>query len=137
MEEGMLSTLPRVFVWMATSAVLAGCAAAAAGAAGAATGIYITSRGASGIVEGSVDDVARRTEQVFAEMGITVTGREIETENGRREIEIKGETADLDVKADIESETATSSRIHVEARKSAVEWDQDFAKAVVERIVAR
>ena len=121
----MLSTLPRVFVWMATSAVLAGCAAAAAGAAGAAPGIYITPRG------------ARRTEQVFAEMGITVTGREIETENGRREIEIKGETADLDVKADIESETATSSRIHVEARKSAVEWDQDFAKAVVERIVAR
>ncbi len=133
----MLSNLVRMVALIALSAVLAACAAAAAGAAGAATGIYLTSRGASGVVRGSVDEVARKTERVYADMGIAITGREREAENGRLEVEIKGETADLDVKTDIESETSTSSRIHVEAQKSAVEWDQDFAKAVVERIVAQ
>ncbi len=123
----------RAIVLIVLTHPIAACAAAAAGAAaGAATGIYLTSRGASGVVEGSVADVARRTERVYADMGITITEREYE-EDG--EVEIKGERGGTDVNTEIEVETANTSEVKVEARKSEIEWDQDLAREVIQRIV--
>ena len=45
---------------VASLALLPGCIAAGAAAAGAGTGIYLTTRGAESIVEGSVEEVERR-----------------------------------------------------------------------------
>lgn len=129
----MLYRITRSIPVLLLSTSAGGCLAAAAGA-GAATGIYLTTRGAEAMVEGSVPQLARRTEQVFADLGIRITEREIEEDDV--EIELKGETDDLEVSADIERETATTSRVEVTARRSLVEWDKDYARMVLERIVA-
>lgn len=118
-------------LWL--GAVLGGCAVAAAGAAGAAAGIYFTSRGVGGVIEGSLDDVVRRTEIVYRDMGITIREREVDPDGD--EIEIKGNRGGMSVDTNIRRETATTSRIEVEAQKSAVEWDQDYARDVLNRII--
>ncbi|HEX7118209.1 MAG TPA: DUF3568 family protein [Longimicrobiales bacterium] len=122
----------RAVVVIALTHPLAACAAAAAGAAGAATGIYLTSRGANGIVEGTVADVTRRTERVYADMDITITEREYQ-ETG--EVEIKGDRNGTQVNTEIEYETATTTEVKVEARENEFQWDQDLAREVVQRIV--
>ncbi|HEX7051367.1 MAG TPA: DUF3568 family protein [Longimicrobiales bacterium] len=131
----MLIRFTRSVLLLALVAGIAACAAAAVGAgAGAATGIYLTTRGASTLVQGSVPQVTRRTERVFADLGIRITEREIEEDDS--EVELEGETDDLDVTAKIKRESPTTSRVDVEARRSLVEWDQDYARHVLERIVA-
>ena len=50
---------------------VAGCAAAAAGAAaGAAGGVYLTTRGAQSLVDGSIDQVAERSQAVMKDLNI-------------------------------------------------------------------
>ena len=92
-----------------------GCLAAAA--AGAAGGIYLTSRGAESVVEGSVDQVAGRAAAVMTELGI-----------------VKG---DLDVDIEIRRESPTTTKVEVTARKNLAEWDKEYAKEVLSRIVQR
>jgi hypothetical protein len=36
---------------------------------------------------------------------------------------------------DIEPQSAKTSKVHVEAKKNAFQWNQDYARMVVERIV--
>lgn len=113
---------------------LGACAAAALAGAGAATGIYLTSRGAKAIVEGSVPDVDRRTGVVLAAQGIEVTERKI-VDNGER-IELKGKTReDQDVSVKLARKTSTTTEVEVEVRKNPVVWDQDRARAILEQIV--
>lgn len=111
------------------------CAAAALAGAGAATGIYLTTRGAKGLIEGSVADVDRRTGIVLAERGIAITEREVK-DNGN-EIEIEGKTRDgKDVSIDIKRRTASTTEVEIEVRENAVVWDQEQARSILERIVA-
>jgi hypothetical protein len=110
-----------------------GCLAAAA--AGAAGGVYLTSRGAESIVEGSVDDVATRAQAVMSEMGIS---RDAEsTERGGDKRELKGKTGDLDVTVEMERENPTTTRVEVTARKNLAEWDKKYAEQVLTRIVKK
>lgn len=120
---------------LALSALVSACVAAAAGAGGAAAGIYFTTRGVAGLVNGTVPDVARRAEAVLAELGIVVTEREYKADGS--EVEIEGRTDDLEIDVDIERETATTTRVEVSARRSAVEWDKDYARMILERIVSK
>lgn len=108
-----------------------GCLAAAAG--GAAGGIYVTSRGAAGEVQGSVDQVAGRAETVMSEMGI-VKQAESTSKQGEKQV-LKGTKDELDVTIDIGRESASTSRVEVSARKNLAEWDKDYAKEVLSRIV--
>ena len=107
-----------------------GCVAAAAGAAG---GIYLTSRGAESVVQGSVADVAGRAEAVMGEMGIVKEGES--TEKQGDEQVLKGKKGDLDVNIQIRRETPTTAKVEVAARKNLAEWDKEFAKDVLNRIV--
>ncbi len=95
---------------------LPGCVAAAAAAAGAGTGVYLTSRGAESIVEGSIDNVEKRARAVFAAEGIPVTGSQVENSGAKREI--KGTKGDLEITVSMEQQSATTTKTEVSARKN-------------------
>jgi hypothetical protein len=113
---------------------LTGCAAAAVGA-GAGGALYLTSRGAESIVNGSVGTVSQAVRSTFADLGIPV--EETKTEEGGNEREITGKKGNLDVKVHWERETDSTTKVEVEARKNAAEWDKDYAKDVLGRIVKK
>ncbi|MFN2432067.1 MAG: DUF3568 family protein [Gemmatimonadota bacterium] len=116
------------------AALLPGCFLAAAGA-GAGGAIYVTSRGAESLVDASVNDVADAIEQTFAAEGIEVT--KTETERGGDEREIQGQKGDLDVTVRFEREAPGTTKVEVTARENLAEWDKDYAKRVLQRIVER
>ena len=108
-----------------------GCVAAAA--AGAAGGIYLTSRGAESVIEAPVDELAGRAETVMSEMGIVKDG-ESTSDQGQRHV-LKGKQGDLDITIDIEKDSESTAKVEVTARKNLAEWDKDYAKEVLNRIV--
>jgi hypothetical protein len=110
-----------------------GCLAAAA--AGAAGGVYATTRGAESIVEGSVDEIAGRAEAVMSEMGIVKQGESTE-DQGDKQV-LKGTKDKLDVTIDIKRESSTTAKVEVTARENLAEWDKDYAKEVLSRIVEK
>jgi hypothetical protein len=110
-----------------------GCLAAAA--AGAAGGVYATTRGAESVVEGSVDQIAGRAEAVMSEMGIVKQGESTE-DQGDKQV-LKGTKDELDITITINRETPTTAKVGVTARKNLAEWDKDYAKEVVSRIVQK
>jgi hypothetical protein len=110
-----------------------GCLAAAA--AGAAGGVYATTRGAQSVVEGSVDQIAGRAETVMSEMGIVKQGES--TDNQGDKHVLKGTKDQLDVTININRESATTAKVDVTARKNLAEWDKEYAKDVLNRIVQK
>jgi hypothetical protein len=110
-----------------------GCLAAAA--AGAAGGIYLTSRGAESVIEAPVDELAGRAEAVMSEMGIVKDG-ESTSDQGQRHV-LKGKQGDLDVTIDIEKDSESTAKVEVTARKNLAEWDKEYAKDVLNRIVQK
>ncbi|HEX5520789.1 MAG TPA: DUF3568 family protein [Longimicrobiaceae bacterium] len=113
---------------------VAACVAVAAGA-GAAAAIAWTERGAKSQVEGTPDQLYSRSASVFQEMGIQQTGQSSGQEGGKRTL--TGSRGDLDVTVEITTRTPTTSDVEVYARKSAVEWDKNFARDVLTRIIKR
>ena len=118
---------------IALAAGLPGCLAAGAAAAGAGTGVYLTSRGAESIVEGSVQDVERRARAVFDAEGIPVSGSQIENSGDKREI--KGTKGDLDITVSMERQGAQTTKTEVSARKNIAVWDKDYAQELLGKIV--
>lgn len=112
----------------------AGCVAAAA-AAGAGAGIYLTTRGAESMVEGSIDNVSERTRAVLNEEGIVLD--ESNFEDGGDKREFKGKKGDLDVSVDLERKGANTTRVEVSARKNVAEWDKEYAQQLLAKIVAK
>lgn len=111
-----------------------GCMAAAA-AAGAGAGIYLTSRGAESMVQGSIEDVSARARSVLNEEGILLD--ESNMASGGDEREFKGKKGDLDVTVELERESGSTTRVEVTARKNLAEWDKDYAQELLSRIVEK
>jgi hypothetical protein len=111
----------------------AGCVAAAA--AGAAGGIYLTSRGAESVVQGSVEDIAGRAESVMNEMSIVKQGESTEGQGDKQVL--KGTKGELDVTINVERESPSTAKVEVTARENLAEWDKDYAKRVLNRIVEK
>jgi hypothetical protein len=118
---------------IALAGALPGCVAAAAAAAGAGTGVYLTSRGAGSVVDGSVDAVERRARAVFESEGIPVSGSQMENSGAKREIQ--GKKGDLDISATMERQNDQTTKVEVSARKNVAVWDQDYAKELLGKIV--
>lgn len=112
---------------------MTGCLAAAA--AGAGAGIYLTSRGAESLVQGSVQNVAARAEAVMGEMQITPDASSSESGGDKREF--KGKKGDLDVTIQLERKDPQTTRVEVTARKNLAEWDKDYAQQVLSKIVQK
>ena len=123
---------PLVAVVVLTST---GCFLAAAGA-GAGGGIYFTQRGVESVVAAPVERASAATEQTFRQLGIRQTKTAAEQEGGQDKREIGGVTTDREVTVTLTSAAQGSTRVQVVARKSAVTWDKDFARTILEKIVA-
>jgi len=120
---------------LAFAGALPGCFAAAAAAAGAGTGIYLTTRGAESVVNGSVDDVAARARTVLKAEAVTIDAASMESGGDKREV--KGTKGDLDVTVSMERQSPTTTKTEVTARKNLAEWDKAYAQRILDRIVKR
>jgi len=113
----------------------AACVVAAAGA-GAGGGIYFTQRGVESVVPASVDRAAAATQQAFDQLKIKPTKSTSEQGENGEQREIDGTANDRDISVSLKPEGKNSTRVQVVAKKSAVTWDKDFARAVLDKIVA-
>ena len=118
---------------LAAAVLSTGCLAAAAG--GAAAGVYLTSRGAEAVIEGSVVDVARRAESVMGEMAIAKEGESTEDQGAKHVL--KGKKGDLDVNIEINRETDKTAKVEVTARENLAEWDKEYAQQLLTRIIEK
>jgi len=117
------------------AAAAQGCAAAAIGAGvGAAGGIAYTERGAQGDVKGDVRAVNQRAQSALREMGIKITGTQMKEAGKEQELQGKSKD-DKDVSVKMALAGQDSTRVEVVARKGALQWDKDYAKEVLNRIV--
>lgn len=111
-----------------------GCTAAVAAGAGAGAALAYDDRGVSTRMEGTVDGVFARAQAVFREMGITETAQD----NDGDERELQGRASnDLEVTVDIERDTGSMVSVNVFAQRSTVNWDRDYARDVLQRIMRR
>jgi hypothetical protein len=113
---------------------MTGCLGAAA-AAGAGAGIYLTSRGAESLVEGSIDQIAARARAVMSEESIVPATSS--TDNGGDKRELKGKKGDLDVTIEMEQQSDKTTKVEVTARENLAEWDKDYAQKLLQRIVEK
>jgi len=115
----------------ATAGIGTGCAAAAA--AGAAGAVYATTRGVGSLVAQPIDKVVTTSEAVMKNMGITQTGSS--SDDGGAKRELKGTHGDLDVTVHMDRQDSATTKVEVYARKNLAEWDKDYARSVLEKIV--
>jgi len=115
--------------------ITTGCVVAAAGA-GAGGGVYFTQRGVESLVAAPVDRASAATEQAFRQLGIRQTKTAVEKQEGQDKREIDGAATDREVAVTLTSAAQGSTRVQVVAKKSAVTWDKDFARSILEKIVA-
>ena len=106
----------------------------AAAVAGAGTGIYLTSRGAKSIVNGSVADVAARSTTVLEAEGVAIDATSTKQSGDQQQIKGKG---DLDITVSIDRESPTTTNTEVTARKNLAEWDKDYAQHLLNEIVQK
>ncbi|HKA86639.1 MAG TPA: hypothetical protein VKE22_03200 [Haliangiales bacterium] len=119
---------------IAALGLLGGCVAAAAAAAGAGTGIYLTSRGHESVIVGTTENVEARSRAAMAELGINVT--EYSSKDGGDSRTLKGHVREEDVTIEMRRDSPTTTKTEVTARKNLVEWDKDYAKEVLNKIIA-
>ena len=132
--RGALGFRPWVAAGVA-ALVLGACVVAAAGA-GAGGGIYLTQRGAESVVPMSMDRAAAATRQAFDELKVHETKSTTEQGADGEKREIGGAAGERDVSVTLKVEGAGSTRVQVVVKRSAVTWDKDFARAVLDHIVA-
>ena len=123
--------------WSAASAaaLLAGCIVAAAGA-GAGGGIYFTQRGVESVVPSTVERTAAATNRAFDQLKVRQVKSQVEQgENGEKR-EIEGTAGDREVSVTLKAEGTNATRVQVVAKRTAVTWDKDFARSVLDKIVA-
>jgi hypothetical protein len=124
--------------WAAASAaalLLAGCVVAAAGA-GAGGGIYFTQRGVESVVPATVERAAAATNQAFDQLKVRQTKSQVEQRENGEKREIEGTTGDREVSVTLKLEGTNATRVQVVAKRTAVTWDKDFARSVLDKIVA-
>lgn len=115
----------------ATAGVGTGCVAAAA--AGAAGAVYATTRGVGSLVAQPIDKVVTTSESVMKSMSITQTGSS--SDDGGASRELKGTHGDLDITVHMDRQDSATTKVEVYARKNLAEWDKDYARSVLEKIV--
>ena len=110
-----------------------GCLAAAAGA-GAAGGIYVTDRGAESTVTAPVARTYDATRAAFRSLDITETKSSTEQDGAIEKRSLEGKTDDRDVTVNLRTE-GSGTRVDVLVKKTAVTWDKDFARRILNKVV--
>jgi len=119
-------------VLAASPLVAGGCFLVAAGA-GAAGAIAYTNRGATSVVAGTVDQAFNRAVVAFQQAGITETGRS--TENSGKLRKLIGKKGEVEVTAELNWTTDSTTKVEITARENAVEYDKELAKDILNRIL--
>jgi len=83
-----------------------------------------------------VDRAATATTRAFEELKIHQTKTSTEQESDGEKREVDGTAGDREISVTIKAEQTNSARIQVVAKRSAVTWDKDFARTILDRIVA-
>ena len=115
------------------TATVGGGACVAAAAAGAAGAVYATTRGVESRVASPIDRVVASSESVMKDMGIVQDATS--SDNGGAKRELKGKHGDLDVTIQMEQEDTATTKVEVYARKNLAEWDKDYARSVLDKIL--
>jgi hypothetical protein len=125
----------RLFLLLALAGAAAalGCAPVAVGAAGAAGAVYFTSRGVGSVINGSINNVASRSQVAMSQMDIPVSGSKSENNGDHREF--TGSKGDLDITVTLDRNDDKTTKVEVSARRNLVTWDKDYAKQLLDRIV--
>lgn len=122
-------------VLLAVSSLAAGGCFLVAAGAGAAGAIAYTNRGATSVVAGTVDQVFDRAVAAFQQAGIAETGRS--TEDNGRQRKLIGTKGEYEVTAELNRSTDSTTKVEITARKSAVEYDKELAKDILNRMLTR
>ena len=131
-----LTSTPRAQAAASAAALLlAGCVVAAAGA-GAGGGIYLTQRGVESVVPVTVERAATATGQAFDQLKIRQTKSQVEQGDDGEKREIEGTAGDREVSITLKVDGNNATRVQVVVKRSAVTWDKDFARSVLDKIVA-
>lgn len=119
---------------LATAALTSGCLLFAGGAA-AGSGIYLTTRGAEAVVHGDLEAVSEAARGALAELDVEYQGfRDADDGESR---DIFGATEDADVTVAIHRRTDNATGVEVRVKTSAVTWDKEMAKTILEEIRER
>ena len=86
------------------------------------------------LANGSIAQVATISQNAMAEKDVPVNATTSEKSGAHREI--KGTKGDLDVTVILDEKGAKLTDVEVTARKNLVAWDKDFAKSLLDRIMA-
>jgi hypothetical protein len=127
-------TMPGTVVGFLLMLASGGCLAAVAAGTGAGAAVAYNERGVSTRMEGTVDGVFARAQAVFREMGITETSQD--NDGGERELQGRSGN-DLEVTVDIEADGPSLVSVNVFAQRNTVSWDRDYARSVLQAIMAR
>lgn len=112
------------------TASLTGCLVAAAAGAGGA--IVLSGHTAEAIVDQPVEEMAGVAEQVMRDDGVDITDTRSQDSGAKRVL--KGEKGDLDVTVTIQR-TDEVTKLGVEAQRSTARWDDDYARALLAKII--
>jgi Protein of unknown function (DUF3568) len=115
--------------------LLVSCVVAAAGA-GAGGGIYLTQRGVESVVPATVERAAAATAEAFSQLKVRQTKSQVEQVEDGEQREIDGTAGDREVSVTLKPEGKNGTRVQVVAKRTAVTWDKDFARSVLDKIVA-
>lgn len=124
-----IRTAGRGFLLLLTAS-LTGCLVAAAAGAGGA--IVLSGHTAEAIVDRPVADMASVAEQVMQDDGVDITDTRSQDSGAKRVL--KGEKGDLDVTVTIQR-TDDGTKLGVEAQRNAARWDDDYARALLAKII--
>ena len=119
-------------VLAASPLAASGCFLVAAGA-GAAGAVAYTNRGATSVVPGTVDQVFGRAAAAFQQAGIKETGRG--TEDSGQQRKLIGTKGEYEVIAELNRTTDSTTKVEITASKSAVQYDKELAKDILNRIL--
>ena len=122
-----------VLTLLVVTVLTSGCIAAAGAAAGAAGAVAYSDRGARSEVTVPLDDLVRAVEATFSAMDIAITERS-RKEDGS-ETHLKGKNGNMEVNVDINRDQTT--KIQVIARRNLVDYDRDYARDVLKKILER
>lgn len=92
-------------------------------------------QGAESQVNGSLPYVAKSAHDVFQDLGVSQTGVSIQ-DSGTNET-IKGKKGDLSVEVQLSRTSAGETHVGIIAKRGAFNWDKDFARNVLSKIVQK
>jgi hypothetical protein len=87
-------------------------------------------------VNGSVAKVRGRTQAVFSKMGIHPSASSVEKSGDEQMLQGKKGDLDVEVKLEKVEQAQNQTKVQVTAKQGTLKWNNDYARKVLENIVA-